>query len=37
MSALGMPASRHEELALLNGMQLNDPLTKGMLIKTIAE
>lgn len=37
MSALGMPASRHEELALLNGMQVNDQLTKGMLIKTIAE
>jgi predicted Zn-dependent protease len=37
MSTLGMPTSRHEELALLNGMQLTDQLTKGMLIKTISE
>ncbi len=37
MSYFGMPKDRHEELALLNGMQLNDRLTKGMLIKTISE
>jgi len=30
-----MPASRYEELAILNGMLLNDKLTKGTLIKVI--
>lgn len=29
------PAARHEELAVLNGMQLKDKVTKGMLIKTV--
>ncbi len=32
-----MPASRYEELAVLNGMELNDNLTQGMLIKVIEE
>lgn len=30
-----VPANRLEELAILNGMQLNDQLAKGMLIKVI--
>jgi len=30
-----VPAERMEEFAILNGMQLTDPLTKGMLIKVI--
>ncbi len=37
MSYFRMPSDRHEELALLNGMQLNDRVTKGMLIKVIGE
>lgn len=35
LRALNIPADRHEELAILNGMQLNGPVTKGMLIKTV--
>lgn len=31
----GMPASRHEELAILNGMQLTDKLPSGTMIKII--
>lgn len=31
----GMAASRHNELALINGMLLTDKVTKGMLIKTV--
>ncbi|MCU7547767.1 M48 family metalloprotease [Chitinophagaceae bacterium LB-8] len=34
---LNMPANKLEELAILNGMQLNDGVTKGMLIKVIGE
>jgi len=30
-----MPNDRLQELAILNGMDLNEPLSKGMLIKTI--
>lgn len=30
-----MQSNRFEELAILNGMQLSDKLTKGMLIKVI--
>lgn len=30
-----MPASRFEELAILNGMLLDDKLSKGTLIKVI--
>lgn len=33
----GMPAERFEELSLLNGMHLTDPLSKGMLIKVIGK
>jgi predicted Zn-dependent protease len=33
----GMPADRYEELALLNGMLLNDQLSKGMLIKVVGK
>ncbi len=33
----GMPADRFEELALLNGMDLTDQLSKGMLIKVIGK
>ena len=33
----GMPAERHEELSLLNGMHLNDQVSKGMLIKIISK
>ena len=32
-----MPPSRHEEIAILNSMQLTDPLEKGMMIKTISK
>lgn len=35
MNYFRIPSSRHDELAILNGMQLNDQLTKGMLIKVI--
>jgi predicted Zn-dependent protease len=33
----GMPSDRFEELALLNGMQLTDQLSKGMLIKVVGK
>ncbi len=33
----GTPDKRMEELAILNGMNLTDKVTKGMLIKTIGE
>ncbi|HVG14668.1 MAG TPA: M48 family metalloprotease [Chitinophagaceae bacterium] len=32
-----VPDSRHEEVAILNGMKLSDRVTQGMLIKIIAE
>jgi predicted Zn-dependent protease len=35
-SRFNMPSSRHEELAILNGMELNDSVASGMLIKTIS-
>lgn len=31
------PTNRLEELAILNGMELQDPVTKGMLIKTLGK
>ena len=34
-SALRVDQKRMEELAILNGMTLNDPVEKGMLIKVI--
>ena len=36
LSASGVPTSRHEELAILNGMQRTDRLSKGTLYKTIS-
>jgi predicted Zn-dependent protease len=33
----GMPTERFEELSLLNGMQLTDQLSKGMLIKVVGK
>lgn len=35
--AANIPAARQKELALLNGMLLNEKLSKGMLIKVIGE
>ena len=35
LRAFNVPADRHEELAILNGMQLNGPVTKGILIKVV--
>jgi predicted Zn-dependent protease len=35
LSASGVPTKRHEELAILNGMQQTDRLSKGMLFKTV--
>lgn len=35
LSSFGMPANRMEELCILNGMQLNDRLKSGTLIKVI--
>ncbi|HEX8329724.1 MAG TPA: M48 family metalloprotease [Hymenobacter sp.] len=37
LSASGVPTNRHEELAILNGMQRTDRLPKGMLFKTISQ
>ena len=33
----GMPSSRYEELAILNGMELNSPLSRGTLIKVVSK
>ncbi|WP_310392121.1 M48 family metalloprotease [Hymenobacter sp.] len=35
LAAAGVPASRHEELAILNGMQRTDRLSKGTLYKVV--
>jgi predicted Zn-dependent protease len=35
MSAFKMPTDRHEELAILNGMELNTRVNKGTLIKVV--
>ena len=37
LQSYNMPANRLEELSILNGMQLTDKVTKGMLIKTVGE
>lgn len=37
LRALNQPSERHEELSILNGMELDSPVTKGTLIKTIGE
>ncbi|RZJ60298.1 MAG: hypothetical protein EOO58_03115 [Hymenobacter sp.] len=36
-AANGVPASRYEEEAILNGMQTTDRLTKGMLYKVVGK
>ena len=35
LTSFNMPASRHEELAILNGMLLKDQVKKGTLIKVV--
>lgn len=35
LQSFSMPANRQEELAILNGMQLTDTVTQGMLIKVL--
>ncbi|SFP71879.1 M48 family metalloprotease [Hymenobacter arizonensis] len=37
LSANGVPTNRHEELAILNGMQRTDRLSSGMLFKTVGK
>jgi predicted Zn-dependent protease len=37
LAANGVSSSRYEEVAILNGMQTNDRLTKGMLYKVVAK
>jgi len=37
LTAAGMAPARHNELALINGMLLNEKVTKGMLIKTVGK
>ena len=37
LKAYGTTSDKLEELAILNGMQLNDQVTKGMLIKTLGK
>jgi len=36
-TALGMPAQRHEELSVLNGMRLNDEVSSGMRLKVVQQ
>jgi predicted Zn-dependent protease len=36
LQALNVPAARHEELSILNGMLLTDRVERGMLIKIVA-
>ena len=37
LTSFGMPSDRLEELSILNGMELNEQVTKGMLIKTVSK
>lgn len=37
LRSFGISTNRLEELAILNGMELKDPVTRGMLIKTIVK
>ena len=37
LAANGIPASRYEEMAILNGMQTSDRLDKGMLYKVVGK
>ena len=37
LTAHGVPEKRHEELAILNGMQLNEQVNAGSLIKVVGK
>jgi predicted Zn-dependent protease len=37
LAANGVPSSRYEEVAILNGMQTNAQLSKGMLYKVVSK
>ncbi|RTQ47762.1 peptidase M48 [Hymenobacter gummosus] len=37
LTANGVPAKRHEEMAILNGMKTTDKLTAGMLFKVVGQ
>ena len=37
LAASGVPASRYDEVAILNGMQTTDQLSKGMLYKVVSK
>ena len=37
LTANGVPTKRHEEMAILNGMQLTDKLGRGMLFKVVGK
>ncbi len=37
LRAFNAPAARMDELSILNGMKLNEPVTKGMLIKLVGK
>lgn len=37
LRAFNMPEKQHKELAIINGMELTDRVTRGMLIKTIGK
>jgi predicted Zn-dependent protease len=37
LRAFNMPEKQHKELAILNGMELTDRVTRGMLVKTIGK
>ncbi|SDX40446.1 M48 family metalloprotease [Hymenobacter psychrophilus] len=37
LTANGVPAKRHEEMAILNGMQLSDKLGRGLLFKVVGK
>ena len=37
LTANGVPAKRHEEMAILNGMQLNEQVNAGSLIKVVGK
>jgi predicted Zn-dependent protease len=37
LAANGVPSKRYEEIAILNGMQTNDRLSKGMLYKVVGK
>ncbi|MBU1821583.1 MAG: M48 family metalloprotease [Bacteroidetes bacterium] len=37
LQSYGMPSNKLNELAILNGMELKDPVTRGMLIKVLGQ